>query len=110
MTASLRAMQALEHALRRREELTQPRRELMTTFLDCLKRTTAATHEACAAFLADYLSQMDAAVDEHLRDYSHPERLIRRMREFQRDWPQRLCVRVMDAIRPIGEETMASLR
>ena len=109
MTASLRAMQALEHALRRREELTQPRRELRMKFLDFLKRTSAATHEACAAFLADYLSQMDVAVDEHLRDYSHPERLVRRMREFRQEWPQALRVRVMDAIRPIAREIETTL-
>jgi hypothetical protein len=110
MTASLKEMQALERALRRREELNQPRRELTAKFQDFLRRMLEATQQACAAFLSDYLSQMDAAVAEHLNDYSHPERLVRKMREFRRDWSQTLGACVMDAIRPIGEETMASLR
>ena len=110
MKASLDEMRALERALRRREELTQPRQELKATFFEFLQRVLEATKQACGAFIADHLQMMDAAINEHLDDYSHPERLVRRMREFQRDWPQTLRTRVMDAIRPIGDETLAALR
>lgn len=110
MSASLKEMHALERALRRREELTQPRRELRVKFLEFLQRVLKATRDACGAFITDYLSMMDDAVNEHLADYSHPDRLVRRMREFRQEWPRSLQTRVMDAIRPIGDETFASLR
>ena len=110
MKASLDEMRALERALRRREELTQPRQELKAKVLEFLQRVLDATRDACGAFITDYLQAMDAAINEHLADYSHPERLVRRMSEFRRDWPQTLGTRVMDAIRPIGDEAFASLR
>ncbi len=110
MKASLDEMRALERALRRREELVRPRQELKAKFLEFLQRVLEATREASGGFITDYLQAMDAAINEHLADYSHPERLVRRMREFHQEWPKALCSRVMDAIRPIGEETLASLR
>jgi len=110
MKASLDEMRALERALRRREELTQPRQELKAKVLEFLQRVLDATRDACGAFITDYLQMMDAAINEHLADYSHPERLVRRMSGFRRDWRKTLGTRVMDAIRPIGDEAFASLR
>ncbi len=110
MTASLKEMHALERALRRREELAKPRQELVGKCKEFVGRVFQATKDACAAFIEDYLRTMDDAVNAHLADYSHPERLVRRMSEFQRDWPKAMRQRVSDAIRPIWQETMATLR
>ena len=110
MTASLKEMQALERALRRREELAKPRQELVGKSKEFVGRVFQATKDACAAFIEDYLHLMDEAVNAHLADYSHPERLVRRMSEFQRDWPKAMRQRVSDAVRPIWQETMATLR
>jgi len=110
MTASLKEMQALERALRRREELAKPRQELVGKSKEFVGRVFQATKDACAAFIEDYLHMMDDAVNAHLADYSHPERLVRRMSEFQRDWPKAMRQRVSDAVRPIWQETMATLR
>ena len=110
MTASLKEMQALERALRRREELAKPRQELVGKSKEFVGRVFQATKDACAAFIEDYLRTMDEAVNAHLADYSHPERLVRRMSEFQRDWPKAMRQRVSDAVRPIWQETMATLR
>src|SRR5207244_13462910 len=110
MTASLKEMHALERALRRREELAKPRQELVGKCKEFVGRVFQATKDACAAFIEDYLHMMDDAVNAHLADYSHPERLVRRMSEFQRDWPKAMRQRVSDAVRPIWQETMATLR
>ena len=110
MTASLKEMQALERALRRREELAKPRQELVGKSKEFVGRVFQATKDTCGAFITDYLQMMDAAINEHLADYSHPERLVRRMSEFQRDWPKAMRQRVSDAVRPIWQETMATLR
>src|SRR2546426_9971257 len=110
MTASLKEMQALERALRRREELAKPRQELVGKSKEFVGRVFQATKDACGAFITDYLQSMDAAINEHLADYSHPERLVRRMSEIQRDWPKALRQQVSDAVRPLWQETMATLR
>ena len=110
MTASLKEMQALERALRRREELAKPRQELVGKSKEFVGRVFQATKDACGAFITDYLHMMDDAVNAHLADYSHPERLVRRMSEFRRDWPKAMRQRVSDAVRPIWQETMATLR
>ena len=108
MTASLKEMQALERALRRREELAKPRQELVGKSKEFVGRVFQATKDACAAFIEDYLHMMEDAVNAHLADYSHPERLVRRMSEFKREWPKAMRQRVSDAIRPIWQETMAT--
>jgi len=73
MAASLKEMQALERALRRREELAKPRQELVGTCKEFVGRVFQATKDACAAFIEDYLHMMDEAANAHLADYSHPE-------------------------------------
>src|SRR6266851_1536610 len=62
MTASLKEMQALERALRRREELAKPRQELVGKSKEFVGRVFQATKDACAAFIEDYLQMMDDAV------------------------------------------------
>src|SRR5437773_1986605 len=108
MAASLKEMHALERALRRREELAKPHEELVGKFKEFVGRMIHATQDACRAFMQDNLGMMNNAVNAYLA--GHPERLVRRMSEFERDWPENLRSRVSEAIGPIGQETLDTLR
>jgi len=107
---SLQQLAALDRALHRFDQIKQPRRELKQKFMELVQRVVEATQRASQAVLQDYFAVVNDALSEHLADPSRPDRLVRRVREFERDWPERLAERVLPAIRPIGEEAIATLR
>jgi len=53
--------------------------------------------------------RMDRAVDQYLRDHSHPELLVRRLREFE-DWPRAFASRIMTAVKGVSQDTLNSLK
>ncbi len=52
---------------------------------------------------------MDRAVDQYLRDHSHPEVLVRRLREFE-DWPRAFAARILTALKGVSQDTLNSLK
>ncbi len=48
--------------------------------------------------MAEHLGVIDKAVDEYLTDHGHPERLVRPLREAEREWLQTFAARVVGAI------------
>jgi len=53
---------------------------------------------------------MDRAVDQYLRDHSHPELLVRRLREFENDWPRAFASRILTALKGVSQDTLNSLK
>jgi hypothetical protein len=107
---SLKQLTALDRALRRWQDIRQPREELRAKFRETLNGIAEAAGMAARTFMADHVGLMENAVEEHLRDYDHPERLVRRLREFQNDWPKTFGSRLIEAVKGASDELTKELR
>ncbi len=109
-TRSLKEIAALDRALKRWEEVRKPRQELLAKLTQTLDRIPDVIGQEYQAFMSDHLNVIDRAVDEHLRDYSYPDRLVRRLNEAKADLRQNFGPRMITAIRSITQETLDALR
>ena len=107
---SLKQIAALDRALRRRQEIRKPRQELLAKFKDTLSRIAEAVRDAADGFMQEHVGMMDRAVDQYLRDHSHPELLVRRLREFENDWPRAFAARILPALKGVSQDTLNSLK
>ena len=107
---SLKQIAALDRALRRRQEIRKPRQELLAKFKDTLNRIAEAVRDAAHGFMQEHVGMMDRAVDQYLRDHSHPELLVRRLREFENDWPRAFAARILPALKGVSQDTLNSLK
>ncbi len=107
---SLKQIAALDRALRRRQEIRKPRQELLAKFKDTLSRIAEAVRDAAHGFMQEHVGMMDRAVDQYLRDHSHPELLVRRLREFENDWPRAFASRILTALKGVSQDTLNSLK
>jgi len=107
---SLKQIAALDRALRRRQEIRKPRQELLAKFKDTLSRIAEAVRDAAHGFMQEHVGMMDRAVDQYLRDHSHPELLVRRLREFENDWPRAFAARILPALKGVSQDTLNSLK
>ena len=107
---SLKQIAALDRALRRRQEIRKPRQELLAKFKDTLSRIAEAVRDAAHGFMQERVGMMDRAVDQYLRDHSHPEVLVRRLREFENDWPRAFASRILTALKGVSQDTLNSLK
>ena len=107
---SLKQIAALDRALRRRQEIRKPRQELLAKFKDTLNRIAEAVRDAAHGFMQEHVGMMDRAVDQYLRDHSHPELLVRRLREFENDWPRAFAARILTALKGVSQDTLNSLK
>jgi len=60
--------------------------------------------------MQEHVGMMDRAVDQYLRDHSHPELLVRRLREFENDWPRAFASRILTALKGVSQDTLNSLK
>lgn len=107
---SLKQLTALDRALRRWQDIRRPRDELRAKFRETLNGIAEAAGTAARTFMADHVGLMENAVEQHLRDYNHPERLVRSLREFQNDWPKTFGSRLLEAVKGASDELMKALR
>jgi len=107
---SLKQIAALDRALRRRQEIRKPRQELLAKFKDTLNRIAEAVRDAAHGFMQEHVGMMDRAVDQYLRDHSHPELVVRRLREFENDWPRAFAARILPALKGVSQDTLNSLK
>ena len=105
---SLKQIAALDRALRRRQEIRKPRQELLAKFKDTLNRIAEAVRDAAHGFMQEHVGMIDRAVDQYLRDHSHPELLVRRLREFENDWPRAFAARILPALKGVSQDTLNS--
>jgi len=60
--------------------------------------------------MQEHVGMMDRAVDQYLRDHSHPEVLVRRLREFENDWLRAFAARILPALKGVSQDTLNSLK
>jgi hypothetical protein len=107
---SLKQIAALDRALRRRQEIRRPYDELLAKVRDTLHRIPDAAGEAFRTSLEEHAGFIDQAVDEFLRDYSYPDRLLRRINQAKAEFPKMFASRIVRAIQSVTQETLDSLR
>ena len=84
--------------------------ELRAQLKETLDRIAPAAGEACRTVMQEHLAVVDQAVDEFLRDYSYPDRLVRRLKEAKTEFPKLFASRVTEALKTITQETRDALR
>lgn len=107
---TLKQVAALDRAIRRRQEIKRPYEELRVNLIEAFDRLPTAAGEASRTAMNEHLTLIDQAVDEFLRDYQYPDRLLRRLNDAKANFPRVFASRVVAAVQGVTQGLRDNLR